>query len=1060
MARAGSLWRGAVIALLAVGGCTRAFHRNDADNEAYAILASRTAATPWFRPDFTIFNSPESRLFDPTDPDCPVLPYPEPQLNAYALPALRTDLLRQPRPKAEEVPARSGKPGPGKPGPETTPETLPAGRDAEDPPDHLHPSSTESGQPRSELRSPSPRSGKAPQPGEVMEAQAVVPAAWWLGDVEPRSIPPNGLGESDALPYSLPGPSRLVVASLPSPVAEAPPLTPGRSDESEDTAEDRLRQQLEEDLAVAEGQMPVGPLGTPVIAREQWESLPRSSLARMLDFARLRDEYERSFGEEPAEELRTPGRDLTLENVIELGLLNSREYQTQKETLYRAALDVSLAQFDFALKATPFVNGTDVDFFDTQRAGTTQQQLRIGQVTQWDKTLATSGTILGRLANNVLLTFDGPRGFASDISSQLLLDWTQPLLQRDVRLEPLTRAERRLLYAARNYARFRKTFFVQLATQYYAQLRAYRQIGIESQNYFSLSRALKQARAELETPQGSRIQAEQIEQSMLAARGRLIAACVALDRAQDQFKILLGLPPELPMRLELDELEEITTRDTASVSADAVLRTRSRLAAERERRDLLSAELVNAAVVLHQRASEWRRSLLDQRRGAPRAHASAAPELDQPGAAKTDAPDQDLDEELKMVGWKLQLADAQLNVALRRRALEAIQEGVEPATVRLLQRRVELIAALNGEIARQLALVAGDGALWDERSRAIAQRHERLRSQVREIWLEQARLLQEALLDELARLADQAAKVLEEAERLTRDAAGLEGASRDSILSEAGQDAMLALIDRLLRRSEQALAEDTESLVPVNMKVDDAMLTALSLRLDLINQRGQLADDRRAIKLAADDLRSILNLRARETLGVQITEPGDTSELFQTQVGVSLDLPLNRKAQRNLYRAALINYQAGRRSLMQLEDSIKFAVRDDLRNLALARTQYQIGVASAALANERVNSTRLALALGISGVAARDFLEAQDAYRVAVGGVADNHIGYLVNRMQLFLDLEVMQLDDTGFWLGLRDESLQPPAQFVLPPENGPPYGPLVPRLRYSRELRAIHGLP
>ena len=40
------------------------------------------------------------------------------------------------------------------------------------------------------------------------------------------------------------------------------------------------------------------------------------------------------------------------------------------------------------------------------------------------------------------------------------------------------------------------------------------------------------------------------------------------------------------------------------------------------------------------------------------------------------------------------------------------------------------------------------------------------------------------------------------------------------------------------------------------------MLTALIQRLDLMNERGFLADDWRRIKFASDDLRSVLNLSA------------------------------------------------------------------------------------------------------------------------------------------------------------------------------------------------------
>ena len=55
-------------------------------------------------------------------------------------------------------------------------------------------------------------------------------------------------------------------------------------------------------------------------------------------------------------------------------------------------------------------------------------------------------------------------------------------------------------------------------------------------------------------------------------------------------------------------------------------------------------------------------------------------------------------------------------------------------------------------------------------------------------------------------------------------------------------------------------------LIPVEIEVDDAMMTALVLRFDLMNERGILADDWRQIKLAGDDLRSVLDLNASQTI--------------------------------------------------------------------------------------------------------------------------------------------------------------------------------------------------
>ena len=54
--------------------------------------------------------------------------------------------------------------------------------------------------------------------------------------------------------------------------------------------------------------------------------------------------------------------------------------------------------------------------------------------------------------------------------------------------------------------------------------------------------------------------------------------------------------------------------------------------------------------------------------------------------------------------------------------------------------------------------------------------------------------------------------------------------------------------------------------------------------------------------LAADDLKSALNLNAAQTIGTKRDRPfGFTFDESRTELRTSLDLPLNRKAQRNNY---------------------------------------------------------------------------------------------------------------------------------------------------------------
>ena len=157
---------------------------------------------------------------------------------------------------------------------------------------------------------------------------------------------------------------------------------------------------------------------------------------------------------------------------------------------------------------------------------------------------------------------------------------------------------------------------------------------------------------------------------------------------------------------------------------------------------------------------------------------------------------------------------------------------------------------------------------------------------------------------------------------------------------------------------------------------------------------------------------------------------------------------------------SMINYQVSRRDLMELEDLIKFDVSTTSATSTSPRQQYELGVASAALAFERVAGTRLQLQLGVAGVQARDFLESQTAYAAALSVVAARHIGYLTGRTQLFLDLELLEVDEAGFWPELYDQAYQPIPQYQSPWVEAFPYGELAPRVHYSKKMRRMLSVP
>ena len=772
------------------------------------------------------------------------------------------------------------------------------------------------------------------------------------------------------------------------------------------------------------------------IPQEAWESLPLGCRRHMFEFVSIRAEHARTYGREPDPDQRDQSRRLALEDIVELASINSREYQTQKENLYRAALTLTLERYDYDLKFALTGNGTQVDFQHSRNGGSTVNRLGIPTTVNGEKVLATGGDLLARFANNVVLTFNGPDGFAADIGSEMLLDISQAVFQRDIAFERLTQAERDVIYAARDFIRYRKELFRDLATLYYRLILSYRGIEISAQDYFSNLRAFNQGEAEYKAGKRPRVEVDQFEQDALSSRSDLIRSSNALEGSLDNLKLRTGLPPELPINLDLNELEELTLQDEATVSGERVRRARRNLVASREVEAPERGVLLNGAIELTRRMLAL--SELRQRLGEPIPDAAA----------------------LDVLRARLSVDEARVGVRFNRQVLTQEKSEATRVPVRIFRGTMDLVAAQLILVDRELDL-AGLLSASPERIAEVRRHFADLESSAQALRKKLEETVRSRNLDQIPELIREAESRLDDADALAQAADELTQTVPET--SEQELQKTLTQVDELLAASQQMLDQQAGALTPVTIDMDDAMLTALVRRFDLMNERGSLADAWRKIQLAGDDLKSVLNLHASQALRTRsdVNRPFDfTFDDSQTRLALEFDAPFNRKQQRNAFRRSLINYQAGLRGLMRLEDTIKLSVRDGLRSLELRREQYRIAVASAALAYERVTSTRLQLQLGVKDVAARDFLESQRAYTESLNSVASEHIEYILDRLNLFLDMELLEVDDDGFWPHLYDDRYQPAPSYQLPPDALPAYGELPEDVHYSDRVRRMLAVP
>jgi outer membrane protein TolC len=201
----------------------------------------------------------------------------------------------------------------------------------------------------------------------------------------------------------------------------------------------------------------------------------------------------------------------------------------------------------------------------------------------------------------------------------------------------------------------------------------------------------------------------------------------------------------------------------------------------------------------------------------------------------------------------------------------------------------------------------------------------------------------------------------------------------------------------------------------------DAIKLALDHRVDLRSAVGEVYDAQRSVAVAADQLRADLTLLGRGSAGASRSLGSVASDdaILRPDEGaysalLTIDLPIERVAERNTYRQSLIAFEQAVRDVQQLEDQIKLDVRAGLSSLLESREGVAIQAEAVRLAKSRVASTNLLLEAG--RVEIRDVLEAQEALLSAQNSLTAAFVDYRVGELALQSDLGVLEVNENGLW--------------------------------------------
>ena len=274
-------------------------------------------------------------------------------------------------------------------------------------------------------------------------------------------------------------------------------------------------------------------------------------------------------GIQPVEDLswmesipRAKGGELLLDgpSAMRIALKSSREYQFQVEDVYLRALDLTLMRFTYFPQ---LFNGEGAQYrhFGTKKAESNQLQVLATNSLNW--TFFSGAQLVTNFANQLIFEYNG-HGFQR-VNSSVFFNLTQPLLRGAFArnfTQPLSLVERSVLYTVRDFARFRRLFYVNTVSSYLQLLTQLQQIRNQENQVQSVKRNLDEydalVRADLIDP----LQRDQLAQTYQSAKATLLGLQAGYQTFLDQYRVTqLGLPPDFPIKVDESLLTQFELND-------------------------------------------------------------------------------------------------------------------------------------------------------------------------------------------------------------------------------------------------------------------------------------------------------------------------------------------------------------------------------------------------------------------------------------------------------------------------------------------------------------------
>lgn len=246
---------------------------------------------------------------------------------------------------------------------------------------------------------------------------------------------------------------------------------------------------------------------------------------------------------------------LSLADALRVGAANDNKYQEEKEELFKVALALDAKRQDFeATFAGILTGGVAGDKTDGSKATGEATGGAGGSISKKFRNGASLAASVGLDIVKLLTGGGSTLGLVGDGSM------TIPLLRGSGRLvasEPLTQAERNMLYAIYDFEAFRQSFAVEIASAYYGMLKADQKLIALRENAERLTKNYERAKLLYEAGRLSQVELDQTRQDLLSTDDNLVNAEKSRQSELDSFKIRLGLPVDARINLDMSELDRL-----------------------------------------------------------------------------------------------------------------------------------------------------------------------------------------------------------------------------------------------------------------------------------------------------------------------------------------------------------------------------------------------------------------------------------------------------------------------------------------------------------------------